>query len=423
MSAQDETPAPSTPGRPHDVFVARQPVLDAAGQAYGYELLYRARADSTSCQDPDDGADAAVLTNAVLTIGLEMLTNGKPAFFNLTRASLLSDMVTLFPLGASVLEIGRDVTIDAPVVDACRRLSEMGYTLAIDDIAAHAEAATPLLPYVKFAKIDVQSGTAEERAALVRRLLHRVRLVACRVETAEAFAESRDAGFVLFQGYYFCRPTTIKGHAPPARRQTYLRLLAAINQPNVTLAELEELVKQDVSLCYRVLRCINSAAFGLQMEIHSIRQALVLLGVGQVRKWASVWALATAHQGGMAELMPIAILRARCCEILGERRPGGQRDPGLFLLGMCSLLDAMLGKPMAAALADLPLAAEIRDALLGKRNDARTLLDAVMAYERGDFDDAMRAASGLGLDSAVLPAAYEDALRYARELTRDVLAA
>jgi EAL and modified HD-GYP domain-containing signal transduction protein len=422
MSASEQ-PLPTPPAEPaRPVFVARQPILEPGGQVYGYELLYRAGADDTACATANETVDAHVLTDALLTIGLDMLTNGRPAFFNLTRPSLLSDAATLFPAATSVLEIGRGVGLDAEVVEACRRLHDLGFTLLLDDYAALGSAAETLLPFVKFVKIDVHDTPPGEVAALGRRLAHRVRLVATRVETADALQAARAAGFVLFQGYYFCRPVTIKGATPPARRATYLRLLAAINQPDVTLGELEELVKQDVSLCYRVLRCINSAAFGLQMEIHSIRQALVLLGVGQVRKWASVWSLASAQQGGMAELLPIAIIRARCCEILGTKATAAH-DPGLFLLGMCSLLDAMLGKPMTAALADLPLAAEIRDALLGRPNQARAILDIVVAYERGCFEEALSAALRLGVDPGVLPAAYGDALRYARELSRDVLAA
>ena len=136
-----------------------------------------------------------------------------------------------------------------------------------------------------------------------------------------------------------------------------------------------------------------------------------------------MWSLASVAQGGNAEVLPVAIIRARCCEILGDSAAGVKRDSGLFLLGMCSLLDVMLGRPMAAALADLPLAAEIRDALVGKPNVARSILDAVIAYERGDFDAAAALAERLGLRAETLAAAYADALRYARELSRDVLAA
>lgn len=404
------------------VYIARQPILDHAGQVFGYELLYRARETDSTCTVSGDVATASVLTDGILTMGLEMLTNGRPAFVNLTRSLLLNNGASMLPAPSCILEIGRGVAIDDAVIEACRQLHDTGYTLALDDYSGQPEAE-PLLPFVKFVKVDVQAVDAAGRAAIARRVMHRVRLIAEKVETAEVFEETKKAGYSLFQGFFFCRPTTVKSGTPAARRLTYLRLLAAINQPNVTLAELEELIKQDVSLCYRVLRCINSAAFGLQMEIHSIRQALVLLGVGQVRKWASVWSLASVAQGGNAEVLPVAIIRARCCEILGDSAASVKRDSGLFLLGMCSLLDVMLGRPMAAALADLPLAAEIRDALVGKPNVARSILDAVIAYERGDFDAAAALAERLGLRAETLAAAYGDALRYARELSRDVLAA
>ena len=414
---------PSEHDPQHLVYIARQPILDGAGQVFGYELLYRAREEDATCATPGDVASANVFTDAILTMGLEMLTNGRPAFVNLTRSLLLSGAATVLPAPSCILEIGRDVHVDAEVIEACRRLQEMGYTLALDDYQGQDELVE-LLPFVKFVKVDAQVTDAETRAAIARRVMHRVRLIAEKVETAEVFEETKRSGYSLFQGYFFCRPTTIKSATPPGRRLTYLRLLAAINQPNVTLADLEELIRQDVSLCYRVLRCINSAAFGLQMEIHSIRQALILLGIGQVRKWASVWSLASVAQGGgSAEVMPVSIIRARCCEILGDRAAGPGRESGLFLLGMCSLLDAMLGRPMPAALVDLPLAGEIRDALLGKPNSARAILDAVIAYERGDFAGAEAIATKLGLPGDALLAAYEDALRYARELSRDVLAA
>ena len=407
----------------HLVYIARQPILDGTGQVFGYELLYRAREEDASCATPGDVASANVFTDAILTMGLEMLTNGRPAFVKLTRSLLISGDATVLPAVSCILEIGQDIEADPEVIDACRRLHDAGYTLALDGYRGQEEVAE-LLPFVKFVKVDAQTTDAESRAAIARRVMHRVRLIAEKVETAQVFEEAKRAGYSLFQGYFFCRPTTVKSATPPGRRVAYLRLLAAINQPNVTLSELEELIRQDVSLCYRVLRCINSAAFGLQMEIHSIRQALVLLGIGQVRKWASVWSLASVAQGGTsAEVMPVAIIRARCCEILGDQAAGPGRESGLFLLGMCSLLDAMLGRPMSAALVDLPLAAEIRDALLGKPNTARSVLDATLAYERGEFAAAEAIATKLGLPGDALPAAYEDALRYARELSRDVLAA
>ena len=179
-----------------------------------------------------------------------MLTNGRPAFVSLTRTLLLSGAATVLPAPSCILEIGQDVEVDAEVIEACRRLQEMGYTLALDDYRGQDEVAE-LLPFVRFVKVDAQATDAETRAAIARRVMHRVRLIAEKVETAEVFEETKRSGYSLFQGYFFCRPTTVKSATPPGRRLTYLRLLSAINQPNVTLADLEELIAGRFALLSR----------------------------------------------------------------------------------------------------------------------------------------------------------------------------
>ena len=172
-----------------------------------------------------------------------------------------------------------------------------------------------------------------------------------------------------------------------------------------------------------MLRCINSAAFGIRREIQSIRQALVLLGLDQVRKWASVWALAGLNGGASSELVTIAILRARSCELVAAKTKGADDASEYFLLGLCSLLEVMLGQPMATAVAELPLSENIRKALLGETNDARHVLDAVIAHERGEWDEAASIANQLAVPPDLLPHAYADSLKWARELSQVAAAA
>jgi EAL and modified HD-GYP domain-containing signal transduction protein len=202
----------------------------------------------------------------------------------------------------------------------------------------------------------------------------------------------------------------------PARHLAYLNLLAELHQPDLTIDKLENLVKHDVSLSYRVLRGVNSAGFGVPNEIHSIRQALVLLGIEQVRKWASVWSLAGLNSGRASEIVTVAVLRARCCELLGTTLLGADAGSEFFLLGLCSLLDTMLGRPMSDALAEVPLSTEIRNALLGRSNVPRLVLDSVLAYERGAWDASAGAGRDAGLPDTILPVSYADALRWAKEL-------
>jgi EAL and modified HD-GYP domain-containing signal transduction protein len=403
-------------------YVARQPILDPTGQVFGYELLYRAAADAVSCQDPRDMAAARVLNDAVLTLGLDTLTGGRRAFINVTRHMLLNDLVTVLAPETIVVEVLEDVGVDEEVIAACKRLREKGYSLALDDFTLQT-GAEALIPFARYVKVDVLATPDEERRQIEKLTPAGVKLVAEKVESAEIFEEARALGYSLFQGYYFCRPTTFAGGALSARRLAYARLLAALNKPNVSVNSVEDLIKHDASLTYRVLRCINSAAFGIRREIQSIRQALVLLGLDQVRKWASVWALAGLNGGASSELVTIAILRARSCEIVATHAIGADDASEYFLLGLCSLLDAMLGQPMNTAVAELPLSDTIRKALLGEQNSARSLLDAVIAHERGEWDEASRIAATLKVSPDRLPVAYADALKWARELSQNAAAA
>jgi EAL and modified HD-GYP domain-containing signal transduction protein len=400
------------------VCVARQPILDQLGRVYGYELLYRAGTDAIDCTASGDLAGARVLSDAVLTLGLDALTCGRPAFVNFTRSLLLGEAGTLLPRDSTVIEIREDVAIDAEVMAACRSLHAKGFALALDDFVPGSPAEA-LLPFVRFVKVDVLQTTADVRASLATRLRPRgVRLIAEKVETAEMAAQALAVGYRLFQGYYFCRPTTFAATPMPARRLAYMGLLGALNRQDMTVDELEDLVKHDVSLSYRVLRSVNSWLYGLRNEVTSIRHALILLGLDQIRKWASVWALAGLNSSGTQETVTVALLRARCCELLGNALLGPEEGASYFLLGLCSLLDVILGRPMADALAEMPLAAEINDALLGTANRPREVLDAVVAYEQGKWEEAALAMARLNLPVATLPDVYADALRWARELSK-----
>jgi c-di-GMP-related signal transduction protein len=405
------------------VCVARQPILDHVGRVYGYELLYRAETDSVDCTASGDLAGARVLSDAVQALGLDALTCGRPAFVNFTRSLLLSDAGTLLPPTSMVIEVREDVEIDADVMNACRRLYGLGFALALDDFVPGSPAEA-LMPFATFVKVDVLAIGSAERVALAKRLLPLgIRLVAEKVETAEMAAEARAAGYRLFQGYYFCRPTTFAATPLPARRLAYLGLLGALNREDLSVDELENLIKHDVSLSYRVLRSINSWLFGLRHEVTSIRHALVLLGLDQIRKWASVWAIAGLNSSGTQETVTVALLRARCCELLGTTLVGPEEGASYFLLGLCSLLDVILGRPMADALADMPLSVEINDALLGTVNQPRLVLDAIVAYEQGKWDEAGVAMDRIHLSVATLPDVYADALRWAREVSKTSTAA
>jgi EAL and modified HD-GYP domain-containing signal transduction protein len=414
---------PIAPEGQNRVFVARQPILRLNGQIFGYELLYRGAAADTGCKAPGDLASARVLTDTLLTLGLDTLTDGHIAFINITRELLFAGAAELLPQKTVVLELLEDIFIDRTVVDACRELAGRGYALALDDFEV-GSPSEELMPHVKYVKVDVLATTPASRLKLAKRLLPLgITLIAEKVETEVDVSDARQAGYGLLQGYFFCRPMTIGGSTVSPERLSSLRLLAQLNRPDITIIELEEIVKRDVALSYRVLRSVNSAAFGVRQSIQSIRQALLMLGTSRIRQWASIWALAGVNAGGTTETMTLALIRARACEQIVTATAGAEVAAEYFLLGLCSLLDVMLCCPMAAALVELPLSVGMRNALLGTRNAERGMLDAVMGYERGDWDGAASAAVLAGIPFDLLPPAYEDALRWSRELTKIDLAA
>jgi c-di-GMP-related signal transduction protein len=401
------------------LHVARQPILDERGRVFGYELLYRQAAHDVACTADGDLASARVLTEAILDLGLDTLTSGRQAFLNVTRPLLLGDLHTLVPPEGVVLELLESVAVDKEVIDVCRHLHARGYRLALDDFVA-GSGAEALLPYVSFVKVDVLTTGADAVNTLASRLSHSgVRLLAEKVETRDVFERTRSAGYSLFQGYYFCRPVIQHGAALPSRQLAYLRLLAEVSKPDLMTADVERLVKQDVSLSLRVLRSVNSAAYPIRTEIRSIGQALVLLGIDPIRKWTTVWCLAGLSAGATPELATLALLRARTCELLGEVSALAESSE-LFLVGLFSLLDVMLSRKMVDAVEGLPLSSAAIGALEGHPNTLRSILETVIAYERGEWDEAASLADAAGLKPSALADAYTRALKWVQDASRIV---
>lgn len=399
------------------VHVARQPILDARQQVFGYELLHRGNAGATAFAGNGDYASAQVIGDTLLAIGLDTLTDGRRAFVNLANETLLSDASSVLDPEQVVLEILEHVPATPETIDMCQSLTSRGYALALDDFEPGSQAEA-FLPHARFVKLDMlalEPSLLQETAA--RMLRQGISVIAEKVETMADFERAKAVGCSLFQGYYFCRPTTFSANALSANQVAQMRLMAALYQPSVSLGAIEDLLKHDTSLTYRVLRTVNSAGFGLRREVRSIREALLMLGLEQIRKWTSIWVLAGMNRGP-SELVTMTVLRGRACELLGQATGRPDSDGGYFLLGLCSLLDALLGRPMSEVVKELPLDDEIRAALLGTVNQPRQVLDAIVHYEQGHWLESAALTATLDLDEDCLPEAFAAALAWTRTLTR-----
>ena len=402
----------------NQVFVARQGVFDAARKVVGYELLLQAPTGMSGGESLDR-LSARALSDAIVAVGLDALAGGSRAFVTVSRRLLLDGLPDVLPPTRVVLQLGADIEGDADVLAACRAMRDAGYALAIDDFTL-TPWTEDLVPFASFVKVDVGSLDPAARARiLAAEAAGGAALLAKNVETTTMFDDLAAAGCRFFQGGFLGHPVVRQGKVAHGPQITYLRLLQALNNPNRSLDDLDELVKHDAPLCFKLLRTVNSAGFGLRSTVTSIRDALLLLGRDTVRRWASLWGLASLSQQAHSELVATATIRARSCEVLaGTLRDGDDLAPQAFLVGLCSLLDAILERSMTDVLEGFPIAGEAKAALLGEDNRLRTLLDCAIAYERGQWQRAVDCATRLRLDPARLPGAYEDALKWSREFEK-----
>jgi EAL and modified HD-GYP domain-containing signal transduction protein len=394
------------------VFVARQPILDRNRKVVGYSLRLRPVIGTLG-----PGQAGQLLVDTLQGGGLETLTAGRRAFVEVDRGTLLEGVAAALPPDRVVVELTSDVEADAEVLEACRVLRRTGHAIAIDDFILNERTAR-LVPFANYLKVDASAPTAPEvRARIVACLAPGgAALVAKNVETLDKFDEALRDGFTYFQGFFFGRPLLAPRTGSANAQIAHLKLLRALQDPDLSVRQLEELVKHDTALCYRILRTVNSAAFMLQTTVHSVLEALVLLGINPVRRWASLWLIAGLSETAHSELVLMSAVRARCCEILAGTLGGEDAGSEAFLLGMCSMLDAILGRSMSEVLIDLPLDKDTQAALRGQDNWKRRVLDCVIAYERGDWDRAIDLARRTAIERTLLPVAYAEALKWSREL-------
>jgi EAL and modified HD-GYP domain-containing signal transduction protein len=397
-------------------FVARQPILDRRRKLFAYELLFRSGPQNVF--DALDGVQATgrVINDSLLVFGGRDFTRGRRAFINFPEPMLLQGYPRMLPRDWVAVEVLETVEPSPEMVRALDDLKRRGYYLVLDDFVHHPRFR-PFLELADLVKVDILAWEDFDQVAeLVRTIrTHRVALLAEKVETHSQFRQAMDLGFSFFQGYFFSRPEVVSGRELAPQKVAQLQLLRQINQPELSLPDLEAVIKQDLSLAYKLLRYINSVGFGLLNQVTSIRQALALLGGDKVRLWASLLALASLSQDKPDELVVSSVLRARFCETIAPALGLAAMASDLFLLGLFSHLDAIMDRPLEETIRDLPLGDEVRMALLGQHGRLRLVLETVEAYQRGDWLGMSLAAGELGLDEDQLARLYAAAVEWAQK--------
>ncbi len=400
-----------------DVFIARQPILDAEQKVFGYELLYRSGPENIFPGIDADAASSQTIHDSLATFGLDLLAPRKLAFVNVARRVLTEHLYSILPKQRVVLELLETVKPDAEVVEACQELKRSGYLLALDDYVEDA-AYAPLIELADFIKVDFLTTSSTKRQDLMTRYGSRLHLLAEKVETAEDFREGLRLGFEYFQGFYFCLPEMISRKKIPAFKLNYLQLIQEVSRPELDFDRLEQIIKGDVSLSVRLLRLLNSAAFGYKGRVRSVKGALTLLGEEPVKKWATMLAIGELGEDKPEELVVTCLVRARMCELLAPSASLAGHAHDLFLVGLLSLVDALVGRPLAELVQELALSEEIQEGILDDESRLGRVRLLVVAHEQGDWERASSLATELGVPESSFPDHYRVALEWQRQVSQ-----
>ncbi len=413
-------------GSSMDVFVARQPIFDRSRKLIAYELLFRA----DNARNEFNGTEAAlasrqVVANTLLSIGWEKILCGRLAFINFDRTSLMEGLHSALPRESVVLEVLESVTPDEELIAVCQEIHRQGYTIALDDFVDDPRYE-PFLRMAKVIKVDMLATSKQEQERLLRTYRPRgISMLAEKVETHEEFHWAQDAGYDFFQGYFFARPALVSGRQIPQSKVACLNLLVEMQYADLDFERLQALISKDVSFSYKLLRYANSPLFYSHTDIRSVMQALVILGEANIRHWVALAALPTMAAGKPDELITHSLVRARFCESVAHA--AGVREYKIaFLMGLFSLLDALVDMPLEEALHQVSVVPAITDPLLGTANEQDAfseIYQLVCRYEVGEWNTVAAVASKLKLEASAVGEAYTDAMMWAqRALHADVRA-
>jgi EAL and modified HD-GYP domain-containing signal transduction protein len=400
-----------------NAYLARQPIVDNQQKIIGYELLFRRSAEATRASLTDDHlATSKVMASILGSMEAEWQLGDKLVFINASTSMLMSDFLELLPVNQAVLEIPETAPATPELLARCHELRTLGYRLALDDFELTPES-TPLLAIANFIKLDVQklnaNGQLENHVRALEK--HPAQLIANRVETTNEHAICNKLGFTYYQGYHFAHPETLSAKVINPAYAVVLELLNKVRN-NAEVKEIESSFKRDVALSFKLLRYINSVGFGLSCEIQSLRHALAILGYQQLYRWLTLL-LVTAGEGTASPaLMKTAVTRGRLTELLGKDMLEAADRDNLFIVGVFSLLDAMLEMPMSEALDKLSLPEAISDALLSRQGLYGPFLDLTVACEAGDFNHIEKLAFSLQLEPDKINQSHLDALAWVETL-------
>jgi EAL and modified HD-GYP domain-containing signal transduction protein len=397
-------------------FIARQPILDRQHCVHGYALLFDSGSDGI--RDGKDREVARTLVDDMVLIGLDRLTGGLPAFIRCSSEAVSEQLVAVLPPATTVLALPESVKLSNHLLEGVRALKEKGFRLSLVDYTGDA-GSQPLFELADYVKVDLNRLNLDARHKLQQRIVGtKIALIDEKVDTQEDFKQASAEGFSFFQGVYFCYPELIQSGKIPANRLFHMDILRQLQSDPLDLKKISPLVMRDAALVLRLLRLVNSPLCAVRTEVQSIESAIVMLGENTFRRIANLAILREINTNQPAELLHMALVRGRFCQLSA---PHANLDPGeQYLLGLMSLLPAMLRTPMEALAKELPLRPEIRQALLGQACEERCLLAWIEAHEQHKTAECYTISTTFKLNEQKLNQYYVDALMWDAAMPRNL---
>lgn len=393
--------------------IARQPIFNKDKTVFGYELLYREKGIDGYTEIDGDKATLNVMKDSFLSVGMETLTGNKKAFVNFTERLITEEIASLFSNEHMVVELLETIEPSEEVVAACKNLKKAGYPIVLDDFVLRDDYE-PLILLADIIKLDFLNTPIKENKEIIKKYGDMgIKFLAEKIETIEDFNLAVDLGCTYFQGYFFAKPEVLPSRTILPYKLSYLRLINAMYEEDPDFDEIAEIIEHDVSFSYEVLKLVNSAAFYKRNTIHSIKQAIVFMGIEGIKKWVYL-AVSKKVTGNKKpnEIINYSMIRLKFMEQMAERLGENKRKSEYITVGMLSLMDALMDMEMTAILDAIRLSEDIKNTLLGNnpKNKMSIAYQLILKYERGDIDQLSHLCSLLQLEIDEVSQMYYHAL-------------
>lgn len=401
------------------LYLARQAILGRRQNLVAYELFFRDGPENFFPDVDPHLATSKLIGRTHFNKGIGEISGGKRALINFSEESLVKRLPLMLPKDEVIIEILEDVSPSDTVYEACAEMYRQGYVFALDDFVYNREWRR-FLQLVKVIKFDLMSTPLEKIAPLVSQLKEKtnIKLLAEKVETQEDYQKAMDMGFHFFQGYFFTRPEMKSVYENETNEHLLMLIFRESTKAELNYQRIQLLLEQDSSLVYRLLCFVNSGSFPLKTRISSVKQAMTYLGDIQVRRLLTLFLTAVLASPKTHELTRMCVIRAKYCQLVSEKIAPGLTESG-FLVGMFSLLDAILEVNMTKVLARLPMSEEIESVLLDEDDKNQSplalALRSIKYLEQGSWHFTELEAKKMQVSSDFLSDTYQKALAWSEQ--------